>query len=126
MQVSGCSIEMQDGYISGYNSIMKGVFKYVGTYGLPLEVVIDKLKHYNITIDWMDYITDALNEGHNPRTIQARILEAAGDVFGVKYRNAVKVRLDVLFRKYERLETSCLSLNTNLNTSMARSIRPIN
>ncbi len=97
MKISGCSIEMDGGYIVGSHRIMRGMFKFVGTYGLPLEVVIDFLNKRNITIDWVDYCTDALKDGHNPSTIKARILEAVGDVFGDKYREGFKEELGLLF-----------------------------
>lgn len=73
------------------------MFKYVGTHGLPLEVVLETLKKNNMVIDWMNYATDALREGHNPRTIKARILEAVGDVYGPKDKEKINNRLNLMF-----------------------------
>lgn len=74
--------------------VFTGCFKFVGTYGLPLEFVIEQLNSRDIIIDWVDYILCALKDGHKKRTIRGRIFEAITDVFGKKYSTEFLIRLD--------------------------------
>ncbi len=62
-----------------------------------IEYVLDSLKKNGNIMDWEDYITCALKDGHNQRTIEAGILAAVGDVYGPKYKKEVEFRLDKLF-----------------------------
>ncbi len=64
------------------------------THGLPLEITLQYLKDRDWVVDWPDYITHCLNDGHNPSTIRARIKEAIGDVFGPRYSREFMTRLD--------------------------------
>lgn len=87
MEVSGKTV---DGKL-----VISGVGKLCFTSGLPLEVALDRLKAEDWVMDWVDYITDALGDGHNPRTIRARIASAVGDVYGPVYRDEVMKRVNL-------------------------------
>jgi len=67
---------MQSGITTEGKAVLAGMYKYCGTYGLPLGILIDELTRCNCVIDWCDFITDMSHEGAKPRTIRARILEA--------------------------------------------------
>ena len=77
--------------------VCSGLFKMVGTHGVPLELVLGWLQENNKVMDWVDYCTGALNDGHNPGTIRARITTAVGDVYGPVHSREVGKRLDTLF-----------------------------
>lgn len=62
--------------------VLANVFSLVGTHGIPLEIILYKFQQEGIVVDWEDYIKGALKDGHNPKTIKARILAAVGDVYG--------------------------------------------
>lgn len=74
----------------------KSMFKYVGTHGIPLEIVLMFMQKHNMVMDWMEYIKDALKDGHKPRTIRARIISAVGEIYGPIYRDEVTKRLDLI------------------------------
>lgn len=67
--------------------VVSDTFKFVGTHGLPLDVLLHVLKDKGLVIDWLDFIQDARRDGWKDRTIRARILAAVADVFGPSYRN---------------------------------------
>lgn len=75
---------------------IENVFCLYGTHGIPLELILDVFKTNGLVIDWVSYIYDALDEGHNPKTIRERILAAVGDVYGRKYREQIEIRFDKL------------------------------
>jgi alanyl-tRNA synthetase len=89
MQQSGQTIE---GGI-----VYSDVFPLVGTYGIPLELILCRFKHTDCLMDWPDYIRHALKDGHNPKTIRARILSVVGDVYGAAYKEQVEIRLNKIF-----------------------------
>lgn len=67
--------------------VVSDTFKFVGTHGLPLDVLLHVLKDKGLVIDWLDFIQDARRDGWKDRTIRARILAAVADVFGPAYKN---------------------------------------
>lgn len=87
---------IQSGVTTDGNKVVTGVFKLVGTHGTPLEMILDWFKYKGMVIDWVDYIADALKDGHKPETVKSRILAAVGDVYGGKYASEIEKRLDVV------------------------------
>lgn len=75
--------------------VVDGIFTFVGTHGIPLEVVLANLKEANIVIDWMDYIRAARKDGHNLDTIYNKISMAIGDVYGPKYKEQFLPKLKI-------------------------------
>lgn len=75
-------------------SVLSGVGVLTGTYGVPLEIILSYFKRKKLVVDWLDYIQCTLQEGHNPKTIKARIRSAAGDVYGPEYKDQVMQRVD--------------------------------
>ena len=71
-----------------------GMYKYCGTHGLPLGILLDTLKSWNAVIDWQDFIADMSREGAKKQTIRARILEAVE--LPPKEKQVFKERLDKL------------------------------
>jgi len=86
----------QSGITIEGNTVFAGVFKFVGTHGLPLEVILHKFKENNHVVDWCDYILMALKDGHNPKTIKSNIIAAVGDVYGPRYCEEITTRLNKL------------------------------
>lgn len=86
---------------SGKTDDGKPVFAGVGTLcftrGVPLELVLHEFKTKGYVVDWLDYIQTAIKDGHNPRTIQARMEAALGDVMGKAYKEEVMKRTVALF-----------------------------
>ena len=74
--------------------VMSDVGELCFTRGVPLEVVLTFFKEKDLIVDWTDYIKSALLDGHNPRTIRARIDSATADVYGKVYSAEVMTRTD--------------------------------
>lgn len=56
------------------------VFKFVDTFGLPIDVVWNKAKQNGLVPAWDQFVTKARKAGWSERNIRARILEAASFV----------------------------------------------
>ena len=75
-------------------SVMAGVGSLCFTHGIPLEMVLGYFKEKNLVVDWIDYISSALLDGHSVRNIRARIESAVSDIYGKMYANEVMIRTD--------------------------------
>lgn len=84
----------QSGKTIDGNPVFAGVFRFIGTHGLPLEIVLSEFQKKGWVIEWTDYISDALKDGANFKNIKARISVAVGDVYGTKYREQVQLRMN--------------------------------
>lgn len=74
--------------------VINGVFKLVGTYGMPLETILMWLENFAV-IDWRDYIKSALSDGHKIETIKARISAAIAEIKGKQYAIEFEKRLNL-------------------------------
>jgi hypothetical protein len=79
-------------------NVVSGVAFMTASHGVPLEIILQKLRQHNLTCDWEDYIAVCIKDGHNITTIRARILAAVGDVYGPVYRNEFSIRLESFLR----------------------------
>ena len=86
--------------ISGVTDENRLVISRVGplcfSKGIPLELILEVFKKRNLVVDWVDYIDNALADGHNKSTIKSRILAAVGDVHGSVYAKEVAKRLKLV------------------------------
>lgn len=76
--------------------VLNGVGTLCFTSGVPLEIVLGYFKDKGLVIDWLDYIKTALLDGHNPRTIRARIESATSDIYGGVYSKEVVSRANII------------------------------
>lgn len=74
--------------------VMAGWEPSASPHGVPLEIVLGFFHDKDYVVDWLDYIQTALLDGHNPRTIRARIESATADIYGGEYSKAVMERSD--------------------------------
>lgn len=74
-------------------TVVAGCHVFVGTYGVPLEVVLHVFKEKNLVVDWVDFISNAVKEGAKLKGLKSKILSAIGDVYGGKYRSEFKEKL---------------------------------
>ena len=86
MKLTGKTTDQKDVY--------GDVFLYVGTHGIPLEIVLGFIKNKQGVVDWLEYIQSSLNDGHKIRTIKAKILSAIGEVYGNSYKKEFEKRLN--------------------------------
>lgn len=85
---------IQSGITPESRPVMAGVGTLCFTKGVPLEIILTVFQDKGFVVDWVDYIMTALNDGHNPRTIRARIESAVSDVYGKDYTKEVMARVD--------------------------------
>lgn len=93
-------IMRQSGITTEGLRVFKGVFALVGTHGIHLEVILHQFKDTGRVVDWIDYIKGALKDGHNPRTIRARVLSAVGDAYGTIYCKEIEYRVNLLWKDF--------------------------
>ena len=43
--------------------VVRGIFQWVSTYGLPLEMVLDGLQKESLVADWLDFYEECIREG---------------------------------------------------------------
>lgn len=77
--------------------MVAGVYGVVSTHGIPLEVVLEVFKSQGRVMDVVDYVLNALREGYNAQSLKTKLIAAYGDVYGSKWREAIKERLDILY-----------------------------
>ena len=90
------------GYTPDKSIVVSGVFLFVGTHGLPLEVILEDFKRRNWQVDWDDYIQSAMKDGQKYNNARSKILEAVGDVYGNKFKEQIIIRLDILKQWHDR------------------------
>lgn len=55
--------------------VVSGLFNLVGTYGLPVDVLVEETMERGIVIDMADFIDSAKQDGWKDRTIVSRFSE---------------------------------------------------
>ena len=92
--------------LAGKTDEGKLVFKNVGyasfSLGVPIEVLLEHFKQKDWVVDWSDYIEETIKDGHNPRTVLAKIRAAVGEVYGPKYAEEVLKRAEHYYGQRER------------------------
>lgn len=76
--------------------VIDGVYKYVGTIGLPLDIVLEELKDHDLVVSWPHYCMDGLKEGASPRSIKAKIYDSVRSIYGIDHANEIEKRLDIM------------------------------
>lgn len=82
------------GFTTASQPVLGGVAALSCTHGVPLEVTLAFFKERQLVVDWPDYVTGCLADGHRPGTIRSRILAAVGDLYGSAYLEGFTPRLD--------------------------------
>lgn len=82
--------------------VLKGLFLFVGSLGLPLTDVLFKCKESNFVVDWIDFYEDALKDGYKSKTILNKIEEAVVDVLGKSHKDVLLKRLHYYIEKVRK------------------------
>lgn len=80
------------GLIDDNLALVSGVFVLMDTFGVPLDLALDRLKCAGYMPDWLSFREEALRAGWKPHTIRLRLTEAIGDVYGPEFREAWEKR----------------------------------
>ena len=77
------------------------MFPLVDTHGIPLDLVVDKLRNAGMMPDWLDFYDEAIKKGWNPERVHLRLLEAVGDVYGPTFREGWEQRFNEVLTSRE-------------------------
>ena len=92
--------EINPGFLVGVttegNPVLRGMFYFQGTVGLPLELVLFWLQQKNYVMDWEDWVFGAFKDGWNPKTIEARSSSAVLEIYGKTYHEQWSSRMEKL------------------------------
>jgi hypothetical protein len=58
----------------------------VDTHGIPLDIVLDKLRDAGMMPDWVEFYEVAVSRGWKPSGVITKLSEAVGDVYGPVFR----------------------------------------
>jgi len=84
------------GYTVDGKEVIKGIFKFYETVGLPLDFIIQHLKDKDCIPSWYDFVLEAREAGMKDIRIKAKLEEVILDVYGRKYWTEVLKRLDLM------------------------------
>ena len=73
--------------------VVAGVYRFVETHGVPLDVTLERLREHGMTPDWWDVYREAEAAGMKRARILAKVGVAALDVYGRATRNAIMAGL---------------------------------
>lgn len=77
--------------------IVKGVFDFVGTYGVPIEITLDILKENNTMPDWIDYVDSAVKQGAKFSRVRLQLSNAVLDIYGGEFHKSWLERFDIVY-----------------------------
>jgi hypothetical protein len=85
------------GYTTDGKMVIKGIFRFFETTGLPLDIIVDQITSRGCVPSWYDYFLEATAAGIPPERVKSRMEEVILDVYGRKYWEDVKERLEKFF-----------------------------
>lgn len=81
------------GKTSDGRSVVRGVFRFYETEGVPLEVLLDFLHDHGMIPDWIAYVEEATGAGMAAGRVLSALNEAIFDSYGKGVRDEVLSRL---------------------------------
>jgi hypothetical protein len=84
-------------------TVVQGIFPTMSSIlGLPLDVILEKLKENNMVVDWIEFYESSKKHGWKNKTTFNRISTYVVDVYGPEYRDHIISTL----KKHIELNTS--------------------
>jgi hypothetical protein len=87
------------GYTVEGSPVVSGIFRFVETHGLPLEIVLDIFRERAFMPCWMSFHREATKAGMSHERIIAKLDPALVDVYGPKFRDHVIKKLKLCYVK---------------------------
>jgi hypothetical protein len=78
--------------------VLGGVFPFVDTHGIPLEIIVDQVSQKGDVIDWLGFWNDAMKVGWKPGPTRTKIVNCVGECLGPKVSEQVKKTFDFLVK----------------------------
>jgi hypothetical protein len=69
------------------------VFKVSEALGVPLDIILEHLRHNNQVVDWVEFIVTSLDHGWQLKTIANKIEYTVSDVYGKDYCEELMIRI---------------------------------
>jgi len=66
--------------------VVRGVFRLFDTYGVPLDITIDRLRQEGLMPDWLWLFDQMVQSGWHRERSYRRLLQVVGDVYGGLFR----------------------------------------
>ena len=76
--------------------VVKGLFRLVDTYGLPLEVAVHHLNEQGLMPSWLEFWRMAGKSGWKPSSTYQKLLVVVSDVYGPEFRDEWENRMGSL------------------------------
>lgn len=74
--------------------IVAGLYQFIETYGLPLEVLISEIDRRGYMPDWVDYIESAVKAGSKRERAVLKLKTAVKDVYSPEFYKGWEASLD--------------------------------
>lgn len=77
---------------------VRSVFKLIDTYGYPIEIALQEIDSFGMTVDWEDFIKDAIDHGWRYEQIRNKIKYACLEIYGPKFKKVLwKIQATYLY-----------------------------
>lgn len=78
-------------------SVVKGIFKFFDTTGIPLFIIFDLCEQHNWIPSWINFYQEASGRGWTHKTIINRLKDGITDVYGTEFCDTVISNLNKVF-----------------------------
>ena len=68
--------------------VISGVFTFVGSLGIPLDIVLASFQENNFVVDWLDFRESALKDGWKESTLISKLEEGE-----LEFLKALRIRV---------------------------------
>lgn len=79
--------------------VVRGLFEFYDTYGLPLDMALDRLIRAGYIPDWVYLYDRCLRAGWRPSSTWERLVSLVGDVLGPEYRVQWELKMQAHLEK---------------------------
>jgi hypothetical protein len=73
--------------------VVKGVYNFYETHGMPLDVLFETLRSQGVIPDWLNFMLEAVGAGMSPERVISVLDQAITDSYGSAIRDVVVVVL---------------------------------
>jgi hypothetical protein len=97
--MSKCNTISATGKTVDGKDVMKGVYEFHDTHGMPLPFLLSVLKENNAIPDWIDVYQRATQNGMKHERILSKLKDPIEDSYGVSFAEHVLNKLDEKFKE---------------------------
>jgi hypothetical protein len=79
--------------------VVRGLFEFYDTYGVPLDMAVNQVNRAGFVPDWVCLYERCLRAGWKPSSTWEKLSSLVGDVFGPEYRVQWELRMKAHLEK---------------------------